>query len=364
MATKKIEKPQILNGVIQVTGEHDTGKTTFALECGAAPEKILFLDDDLKGRATVQELENAGVKFGRYVDLVALGDGKAELDYHNAVMKVIQEIKPGEFDAIIWDTWTHFANTTHAYVLTNPTEFKKNWAPMGTIKGAQQWQEARRYEAKIISYLQTLAPTVILVTHLKDQYMGKVKVPGKQVPANSNALDRVLRFRIWLRLNPTGRAVPIGLCMKRLDKKHVQNGVIRTVNVLPRKLVPADTDLSLWDTIWKYWQDPMGDRVPTDEELPTEYELSILDGTLTRDQTHTLRTMVASGLLEQPEEESNMVGVDQEKLAVVIDMVQEGKPVPAIAKAVELSVTEVQRYIDALPGPAKEVEFEGHVASD
>ena len=359
MATKKsVKKPEILNGVIQVTGEHDTGKTTFALECGAAPEKICFFDDDIKGRTTVTELEQSGVKFGKYVDLVQLGDKKAELDYHNAVMKEIQGIEPGQFDAIIFDTWTHFANTTHAYVLTNPNEFKKNWAPMGTIKGAQQWQEARRYEAKIISYLNSLAPTVILVTHLKDQYMGKVKVPGKQIPANSNALDRVLRFRVWLRLNPTGRAVPIGLCMKRLDKKHVENGVIRTVNVLPRKLIPQETEPSLWDTIWRYWKVPMGDREPTDEELPTEYELSILDGTLTRDQTHTLRTMVASGLLEQPEEESNMVGVDQEKLATVIDMVQDGKPLPMIAKAVELSVTEVQRYIDALPGPEKEVAFE------
>ncbi len=360
MATKKkVEKPQILNGVIQVTGEHDTGKTTFALECGAAPEKILFFDDDLKGRATVNELEEAGAKFGRYVDLVEVGDGKAELDYHNAVMEILSGLEPGQFDAIVWDTWSHFANTTHAYVLANPTEFKKNWAPMGTIKGAQQWQEARRYEAKIISYLQSLAPTVILVTHLKDQYMGKVKVPGKQIPANSNALDRVLRFRIWLRLNPTGRAVPIGLCMKRLDRKHAEDNKIRTVNVLPRKLVPLASEKSLWDTIWRYWDVPMGDREPTDDELPTEYELSILDGTLTRDQTHTLRTMVASGLLEQPEEESNMVGVDQGKLATVIDMVQQGKALPVIAKAVELPVNEVQRYIDALPGPKKEVGFDG-----
>jgi len=34
----------IMKGVIHVTGEHDTGKTTFALECGAQPEQICFFD--------------------------------------------------------------------------------------------------------------------------------------------------------------------------------------------------------------------------------------------------------------------------------------------------------------------------------
>jgi len=279
-----------------------------------------------------------------------------ELDYHNAVMEVIRSIEPGQFDAIIWDTWTHFANTTHAYVLANAGEFKKHWAPMGTIKGAQQWQEARRYEAMIIGYLAKLAPTIILVTHLKDQYMGKVKVPGRQIPANSNALDRVLRLRIWLRLNPNGRPVPIGLCMKRLDRKEIVDNKIRTINVLPRKIVPTPEEHSLWDTIWRYWDEPMGDREPTEDELPTEYELSILDGTLTADQTHILRTMVESGLLEEIGGD-NLIGVlDQEKLAKIIEMHEAGDPLPAIAKEVKMPIVEVSNYLDKLP-KKKEVEF-------
>ncbi len=349
------KKPLLLKGAIQVTGEHDVGKTTFALECGASPDRILFFDDDLKGRSTVQEFADAGIKFGEYVDLVKLGEKLTELDYHNAVMEKIKGVKPGRFDAIIWDTWTHFANTTHAYVLANPGEFKKHWAPMGTIKGAQQWQEARRYEAMIVSYLQELAPTVILVTHLKDQYMGKVKVPGKQIPASSNALSRVLRFRLWLRLNPSGRPVPIGLCMKRLDKKVVEGGKIRTVNVLPRKIVPKEDEHSLWDTIWRYWENPMGDREPTDDELPDEYELSILDGTLTPDQSHTLRVMVESGLLEESAFGDMTGGIDQEKLAEIVRLRDAGKPLPAIAKEVEMPIVEVSEILDKLP--KQEVKF-------
>lgn len=346
----------VVRGVIQVTGEHDVGKTTFALECGAAPDRILFLDDDLKGRATVEDLVASGVKFGRYVDLVELGEKKAEYEFHQAVMKMIREIKPGEFDAIIWDTWTHFANTTHAYVLRHPDEFKKEWAPMGTIKGAQQWQEARRYEATIISYLAKLAPTVILVTHLKDAYVGKVKVPGKQVPANSNAIDRVLRFRIWLRLNPNGRPVPIGLAMKRLDRKIVQDGVIRTVNILPRKITPNDDEHSLWDTIRYYWENPHGDKEPEDEEMPDEYELSILDGTLTKDQLRTMQLLIDKGLIEESRdgEFGREVGVDT--LAIIVEMHEQGKPLPVIAREVGIPVADLQEIISKLPKP--EVEFQ------
>jgi len=65
-------KPRLLNGTMQVTGEHDAGKTTFALECGAEPGRILFIDDDLKGKSTVKEFTDMGVEFGRYVDLVTL----------------------------------------------------------------------------------------------------------------------------------------------------------------------------------------------------------------------------------------------------------------------------------------------------
>ena len=45
-----------IKGIIQVTGPHDVGKTTFALECGA--KRILFVDDDIKGRNTVEGIPN------------------------------------------------------------------------------------------------------------------------------------------------------------------------------------------------------------------------------------------------------------------------------------------------------------------
>ena len=56
----------MINGIIQVTGEPGVGKTSFALQCGAPPERILFVDDDVKGRSTVDDLKSMGMEFGDY----------------------------------------------------------------------------------------------------------------------------------------------------------------------------------------------------------------------------------------------------------------------------------------------------------
>lgn len=349
-----------LEGVIHVTGEHDVGKTTFALECGADPAKILYFDDDVKGKATIADLQAAGIKFGRYVDLVALSRKKTEYDFHKEVIAIIQAIKPGEYDAIIWDTWTNFAASCHSYILKHPGEFRLNWAPMGTIKGAQQWQEARRYEAAIINAMAAMTKTLILVTHLKDHYVGKVKVPGKQVPASSPTLERIPRFRIWLRQNPNGRPVPIGLVLKRLDKKHFEAGKgIRTVSVLPRKIVPHENQHSLWDTIWQYWDEPFGDREPNASELPDDFELSILENTLSKDQKHTFKQLMDSGMLGDPEpEEIGNDGASSENVEKVHALWIEKKTAPLIAKETGLSMPVVLGIIKSLQEAELEEEQE------
>jgi len=289
----------LINGIIHVTGEPDVGKTTFALECGADPSRICFFDSDVKGRATVGDLLETGVGF-TYHDLVALGKGLRQVEFHEACLDLIADIKPNQYDAIIWDTWTRFGKTCHPYVMAHLQDFRLRWAPMGTIKGAQQWQEARRYEAEILNRLQTLAPTVIVVTHLKDFYVAGRR-SGKQVPACSKALVRVPRFRIWLRHNPVS-PVPIGLVLKRLDRKIVTDDGLRTVSILPRKITPREGDRSLWDTIGWYFENPIGLRQPTPEETPDAFELSILDGTLTEEQKVTLQLMLKAGVgEEQPE---------------------------------------------------------------
>lgn len=287
------------NGIIQVTGEHDTGKTTFALECGVPAKQIVFFDDDVKGKSVVDDL--GPDQFGQYHNLVAAGQGKTELEFYQHVWDLIDKIPP-DTGAIIFDTWTRYSKTMHAYVVANPGNFRKNYAPMGSIKGAQQWQDTRRLEAEILTQLLGRAPLVILIAHLKSNYLNQIKT-GKMEPDSSPTLERVARLRLWLRQNPTGGPVPIALVLKRMDEKQLTaEGHIRTVSILPRKLVPVDGENSLWDTINRYRTKPVGNRIPFLQELPDEYEMAILDGTLTADQQYVMRETLRLGLV-RPEDE-------------------------------------------------------------
>jgi hypothetical protein len=337
----------LIQGIIHVTGDPDSGKTTFALECGAPPNAIAFFDDDVKGRATVRQFQQAGVEFGAYHDLTAIASGKTEMQFHDACMEIVTGMRPGQYETIVWDTWTNFQKTLHPYVLANRTRFRSTWSPMGQIKGAQEWQEAQKYEASILNDLQTIAPTVIVVTHLKDYYEGNARVPGKQIPASSKTLVRVPRFRIWLRPNPSS-PVPIGLVLKRIDTKVATPRGIRTTSVLPRKIVPGVEDQSLWDTIARYFENPVGMREFTPDEIPDAYELSILDGTLTSDQKRTFELMLKAGVLEVGPDELDVATIDQAQIDTIKESLRaDGKPITpaAIADILGVTVPEVLKYM-------------------
>lgn len=323
-----------IKGIIHVTGEPDTGKTTFALECGASPDKICMFDDDVKGRATVADIIASGMQFGAYHDLVKLGEGLKEIEFYEACIERIQAIEKGQFDAIIFDTWTRFQKTMHPYVVTHPKEFREKWSPMGTIKGAEQWQEAERLEAQILNHLQSLCDTVIIITHLKNHYIGSAAT-GKQVPASGRALNRTSNLRLWLRHNPDS-PVPIALVLKRINRKEFVKGKgLRTVNILPRKITPEAEDQSVWDAIKYYINKPIGNEAPVAMTMPDAYELSILDGTLTEDQRMTFNLMLKAGVLEEPE-------VDEEELKQQAREM-EGSP-KAIADELGVKVSQVVKW--------------------
>lgn len=283
-----------IRGVIQVTGEHDTGKTLFALSCGAEPKKIGFVDDDIKGRATVEQI--GAENFGFYCDFVRSTAGMRELQTHEYGLETIERLRQKNLDVVVWDTWTRFARTCHPYVVRNAAKFKEFWSPMGEIKGAEQWIAAFQYEAQLIEKLLDAAPLVLLVTHLKPHRIGKAKT-GKEIPDSQKTLEEKCNMRIWLRHNPESPA-PIGLVLKRIAKMQVDENGIHPVNVLPRKVNPCT-----WTRIIEYWNNPIGDRQPTANEVPNEYELSILDGTLTPDQKLIFQAEQKAVEMELPLEE-------------------------------------------------------------
>ena len=270
-----------ITGLIHVTGEPDTGKTTFALSCGFKPSEIVFLDDDLKTQSIADQLEAQKTPFGRYVNLTKKSLGMREIEYHDLVMKEVSALETGKYRVLIFDTWTRFENTFHPVVQKDPMKFKQFYSPKGDIKGAEMWKAAFDYEAIVIDKLLQVAPLVILITHLKDHTIGAVKT-GAEIPDCKKPVVEKSRIRLWLRHNPDGPA-PIGLVLKRLSKVEVGMGGIVPVNVLPRKINPCT-----WERILGYWDQPIGANIPSKDEVPNAFEYSILDGVLTPDQKDAL----------------------------------------------------------------------------
>lgn len=325
-----------IQGLLHVTGEHDTGKTTFALTCGAQPGEIAFVDDDVKSRSLVNQI--GAKKFALYSDFVKDTEGKRELDAHAFGLQLIERMKKAAPKVIVWDTWTRFGKTCHPYVVQHASEFRQFWSPMGTIKGAEQWQMAFQYEAVLIEKLLDAAPLVILITHLKDHRIGDKKT-GKKIPDAQKTLEEKSNFRLWLRHNPDSPA-PIGLVLKRIEKLEVTKTGLHAINILPRKIKPCT-----WDKILAYWNEPMGERAPTSDETPDAFELSILDETLTPDQKEIFR-------LSSHEVESNPLEV-QDRSSEVRELYVQKVTIPNIAKQLGISVNAVRVAIGNSNGVEK-----------
>jgi hypothetical protein len=280
-------------GIINVTGEPDSGKTVFAFTSGAVPERTAFYDDDVKGNAIVQDIKDSGRTLGIYHNLVRETDGMRELDLHKYCMSLLDEIEAGQIDVLIWDTWTRFENTFQPVVHANPTKFKQFYSPMGAIKGSEEWNASFHYESSVLAKMAELVPLVILTSHLKNN-MQKVAVAESKKP-----LIQKSRMRVWLRHNPSSPE-PVGLFLKRLSKMDFDSGSMKPINVTHRKMTPCT-----WERLIYYWNNPVGNSKPSPEEELNEFEVSILDGVLTRDQKNILELARIEAEREQKEEEKN-----------------------------------------------------------
>lgn len=335
----------MINGIIQITGEPGVGKTSFALQCGAIPERVLFVDDDVKGRSTVDDLKLMGAEFGDYWDLTELGQGKTEYDLFHLVMGKIEEIKKGKFDVLVWDTWTNFASSIASEVEIHPAKYRKVYSDHGKFAAMQRKGGVTRgLETKILGHLAKLIPQIFLISHLRPSRIGDTVIPGQFEPASGPVLLTVPKTRFWLRRNPNGSPVPIALVLKGISKVEVKKGKgIRNINVLPLKLTPQNDERSLWDTIERYWNDPIDQRQPEPHEMPTADELAIINGMMTDDQKTIFHDLVKSGLLggsDDEEENANMGVVEQAKA-----MQADGQAIPAIAKELDVKISEVKEML-------------------
>ena len=340
MTEQKLKKKEyehiLFPGIVNVCSMPDVGKTTFALECGAPPEKICFIDDDVKGKSVALELENAGHPFGKFVNLTAETEGMLETQFHKYVIDFIDSIEVGQFEVIIFDNFSRFENSFQPWVLTHQDDFRERWSPMGQIHGAEVWKESFDYESLVLDKMQEKAPLIITTSHMKRENINGRRT-GKWIPDVKRPLIKNSLFRILLRRSDDGSPIPTGIVLKRISRRMITDNGIKVANILPVK-VPHIT----WQKIRDYYNNPIGDRPPNPDEILTEHEMGLLDSSIiTDDQKLVMRfTMEAARASEEEENEG-----EETLRAQMIAMQEEGKSFPQIAKAFDTNVSTVVQIL-------------------
>lgn len=324
-----------IEGIIHVTGEPDTGKTTFAYTSGSHPSKIAFFDNDIKSKSLHRQLN-----FGIYLNLVKMftdGGKLKPVEFHNMVLRELDKIEPGSIETLIFDNWTQMEDGIAAYAEEHMVEMSNLTRNQIQNMNMLTWPYKRLYYVTVLDRLLEVAPTVFIITHVKDQWLNKRKT-GAKVPRCQEPLVEKSSFRIWLRHNPDSQA-PIGLVLKRIAKSEWsdEKGRIVPLSVLPRKIAPCD-----WDKINEYLEHPVGNRPLTADEMPDEDEIAILEGTLTDDQKLMLRAAVTEDLEEEEELDEVPVNVESDKVAEIKKMKEEGKSNREIARDLGLTILEVK----------------------
>lgn len=278
-----------IEGLIHVTGEPDSGKSTFCLTVpGVKPEEIFFIDDDLKTCPLADELDKQGQPFGLFVDLMGEST-RRQMTKPLALWKLVDEYvtqaeklaAKNKFKVAVFDNISRFEEAIRAYSETVLGEYTDKSA--GTLRiGQFTWSYTFIVYTQFLERLMKIADLVLITTHIREQYFGQVKT-GKMEARGQRPLLEKSNLRLWLRHNPDSPA-PIGLVLKRIMRMHITTSGMEAVNVLPRRLVPCT-----WDKIVEYLNNPVGNRPPTTAETPNSFELSVLDGELTPDQKDALR---------------------------------------------------------------------------
>jgi len=283
-------------GIIEIVGEHDGGKTLAALGVSYPYKKTVFVDDDVKGDATVKKLEELEGKkreeiFADYIDLrlwrAKLGKTPTATQLLEKVVDpVVEQICKKKHEVIIWDTARIIYQSARGHVDTHQSDYRSvvNFRGSSQIIQGLVSRVARMIEQSYLSKLRDACEVLVVTHHIKDWYANNVVVGV--IPESSSTYSEICTMRMWLRRNPYNM-LPTILFLKRPNipsKSRSKSGRMRFINVVPPKITPSAKDESIWDAIARYEADPIGNRELRPDETPTKEEMSLISGTLSDDQ--------------------------------------------------------------------------------
>lgn len=295
-----------LRGVIEITGDHDTGKTLAMLQTVKDFSSFLFIDDDIKGDGTVKQMAERGeFPEENYIDLskerkkLRPAPTPDEL-LNDIVFPLMQRITEKHYDVIAFDTWRIVYQAARGHVERNQGKYASvvTWRGTNQIIQGLISKVGRMIERDFVSKLKENCDLLLVSHHLKDNYVQNVNIG--LIPESSATFNEVCNMRIWLRRNPMSK-VPVMLFLKRPNIPRLVPGKgLRATNMVPEKITPTDKHESIWEAIAEYEKSPIESRQPRPDETPSPKELEVISGTLTEEtQAYIRQAMQYNAQLEK-----------------------------------------------------------------
>lgn len=282
-------------GIVEIVGEHDTGKTIAMLQTAYPYKKTVFVDDDVKGDATIKQWEEMEGKsrqeiFAEYIDLrewrAKLGKTPTPTQLLEKVVDpVVEHITKKKYEVIVWDTARIIYQSARGHVEKHQSDYRDvvKWQGSSTIIQGLVSRVARTIEQSYLTRLKDSCELLLVSHHIKDWYVNNVVVGVK--PESSGTYSEICTMRMWLRRNPQSK-VPIILFLKRpsIPVKPKAGGRPKFKNIVPPKITPIAADESIWDAIERYERNPIESRELRPDEQPTKEEMTLISETLSDDQ--------------------------------------------------------------------------------
>lgn len=287
-------------GIIEITGEHDVGKTIAALQTSNNMKDIVFVDDDVKGEGTVRQMREGGIEFDDYIDLspmrVALGKAPtADQLIDQVIDPVMERILKKKRKIIVWDTWRIVYQSLRQHVERNQVKYSSvvKWQGNSTIIQGLISRVARGLELQYLNRLKANSEIIIITHHIKDWYESNVKVGS--IPESSATFQEVCNMRLWLRRNHQSK-VPVVLFLKRPNVPKIVKGKLTFIDIVPEKITPTAKHESVWDAIQDYNDNPIQSRPRRPDEIPTPEELMAIRGVLSSEMLSFVKASIEYNL--------------------------------------------------------------------
>ncbi|RLC38515.1 hypothetical protein DRH27_02075 [Candidatus Falkowbacteria bacterium] len=171
--------------VLGLAGEFATGKTLFATMM--RPKRTIVYDTETSANAYKAQ----GFT---HVDLCAEGvkeypTGFTAKNIWLMFLRMIEELKPGQFDVIVIDTVEMLEKGLQEYVEQNPTQYGHTSQTFRKMSGIF-WGIVKDEWKRVLSIVSAKCQTLVFTVHLRDEFVNNVRT-GKKVPKGKVTLPEL-----------------------------------------------------------------------------------------------------------------------------------------------------------------------------